>query len=328
MTDAALPTPYNMATNRAKRMTPQDARLRTLRVKATRVVFVVGALAAVFALVGSVAVQLAKTSLLPETSVVQGENLVIEKPRFVANAKDGSKIIVTAQKATRSMTALNGAVQLEKPVLETSDGSQAIAKSGVWSQVDQTLSLDGDVVLTRAGGDRATSSRAVWTSVPSRLTMDGNVVMSRAGGDSATSNSAVWSTNPDQLMVSGNVVLTRPGGARATAANATWRSDIGSLDLTGGANIVLPSGESASAVTARLDDRLSDIRLEGQAVVRFSAGQASSSSAFYQGLTGQLSGSGGIQIASGLGTGTADSYVYETRSKRLRLTGNARATLR
>lgn len=328
MTIAVLSATHYAVANRAKRMTPQDARLRTLRVKATRIVFVAGALSAIFALVGSVFVQLVKTSVLPETSVVQGENLVIEKPRFVGNAKDGSKIIVTAQKATRSMTALDGAVQLEKPVLETDDGSQATAKAGVWSQADQTLSLDGEVVLTRAGGDRATSSSAVWTSIPSRLTMDGSVVISRAGGDSATSNSAVWSTNPDQLMVSGNVVLTRLGGARATAANATWRSDIGSLDLTGGANIVLPSGESASAVTARLDDRLGDIRLEGQAVVRFSAGQASSSSAFYQGLTGRLSGSGGIQIVSGLGTGTADSYVYETRSKRLRLMGNARATLR
>lgn len=309
-------------------MTPRDARLRTLRVKATRLVFVVGAIAAIFALIGSVAIQLVKTNVLPETAIIQGENLVIEKPRFVGNAKDGSKIIVTAQKATRSMTALNGAVQLEKPVLKTDDGSQATATLGVWSQADQTLSLDGDVVLTRAGGDRATSSRAVWTSTPSRLTMDGSVVMSRAGGDNATSNSAIWSTNPDQLMVSGDVVLTRPGGARATAASATWRSDIGSLDLAGGANIVLPSGESASALTARLDDRLGDIRLEGQAIMRFSAGQASSSSAFYQGLTGRLSGNGGIQIVSSLGTGTADSYVYETRSKRLRLTGNARATLR
>lgn len=327
MTDATFPAPHSYTAHRAKRMTPQDARLRTLRVKATRVVFVAGAIAAISALVGSVAIQLVKTSVLPETTVVQGENLVIEKPRFVGNAKDGSKIIVTAQKATRSMTALNGAVQLEKPVLETSDGSQATATLGVWSQADQTLSLDGEVVLTRTGGDRATSTRAVWTSIPSRLTMDGNVVMSRASGDNATANSAIWSTNPDQLMVSGNVVLSRPGGARATAANAIWRSDIGSLDLTGGANIVLPSGESASAVTARLDDRRGDVSLEGQAVMRFGAGQASSSSAIYQGLTGRLSGTGGVQIVSSLGTGTADSYVYETRSKRLRLTGNARATL-
>jgi hypothetical protein len=328
MTETVLHAPLGNQISRAKRMTPQDARRRTLRVKATRFLFVAGAIAAISALVGSVLIRLVQTARQPSSAVVQGENLVIEKPRFVGNTKDGSKIIVTADKATRSMTTENGAVQLEKPVLETSDGSKATAETGVWSQVDQNLALDGNVVLTRQGGDRVTSSSARWTSIPSRLTMEGGVTLRRQSGDQATSDSAVWSTEPSQLMVSGNVQLTRTGGARATSAVAIWRSDIGTLDLTGGATISLPSGESVSASTARLDDRLGDIRLEGQAVVRFSAGQASSARAFYRGLTGQLSGDGGIAITSSLGTGSADRYVYETRSKRLNMSGNARATLR
>ncbi len=341
-----------------KRMTPQDARLRSFRVKAIRVVFIAAALAAILGLVGSVLVRLIQTANVPSAPVIDGENLVIEKPRFVGNTKDGSKIIVTADKATRPVASQNGLVQLEKPVLETSDGSKATALNGLWSQTEQTLSLTGDVVLTRSGGDKATSARAVWTSVPAQLTMNDGVTLTlqngdqatsgravwtsvpsqlslndavsltRQNGDQATGDSAIWTTEPAQLMVTGNVALSRSGGARATSGAASWRSDIGSLDLTGGANIALPTGESASAVTARLDDRRGDIRLDGQAIVRFSAGQASSARAYYQNSNGLLSGDGGIQITSNLGTGSADRYVYETRSKRLTMSGNARATLR
>ena len=328
MTDARLSSlPRAFAPSR-KRMTPQDARLRTLRVKTMRAVFISGAVVSVLGLIGIVTVRGVQTARSPGTEVVQGENMVIEKPRFVGNTKAGAKIIVTAAKATQSMTAKNGLVQLQKPVLETSDGSQATAQTGVWSQSEQNLVLDVNVVLTRQGGDRAISTSAVWTSNPSQLAMKGGVNLTRQSGDQATADSAIWSPEPSQLMVVGNVILSRPNGARATSGAAIWRTDIGSLDLTGGANITLPTGESATAVTARLDDRRGDIRLEGQAVVRFSAGQASSARAFYQSLTGQLSGDGGIQITSSLGTGSADRYVYETRSKRLTMSGNTRATLR
>jgi hypothetical protein len=353
MTDASL----HLSNSTRKRMTTRDARLRTLRVKATRIFFIAGAAASVLGLVGSVLVRWVQTASLPSAPVVQGENLVIDKPRFVGNAKDGSKIVVTAQTATRSVAADNAAVQLVKPVLETSDGSKAIANSGIWSQAEQTLALDGDVVLTRQGGDRATSAKALWSSStsklemqggvvlsrqdgdqanansaiwstePSQLSMSGGVTLSRPGGDQVTASEAVWSTNPAQLVASGNVVLNRAGGARTSSQSAIWRSDIGTLDLAGAANIVLPTGESASAQSARWEERLGNIVLNGQAVVRFSAGQASSARATYSGLTGQLRGDGGIQISSSLGTGSADRYVYETRSKRLTMSGNARATL-
>jgi lipopolysaccharide export system protein LptC len=328
MTDATIHAPFGTHTPVRKRLTPHDAQRRTLRVKVTRFAFIGAAVAAILALVGNVAVRLVQTANQPGPAVVQGENLVIENPRFVGAAKDGSKIIVTAEKATRSMTAQDGVVQLEKPVLETSDGSQATANTGIWSQDKQNLLLDGDVVLTRQGGDRATSSSAVWTSIPSQLTMNGGVTLTRLGGDRATSDTAIWSKDTSQLSVIGNVQVSRTGGATATSGVATWRSDIGALDLTGGANINLPSGESASALTARLDDRRGDVMLYGQAVVRFSAGQASSSRAIYSSSSGQLKGEGGVQITSGLGTGTADSYTYETRSKRLNMSGNARVILR
>ena len=186
MTDATLTSPFKLR----KRMTPQDARLRTLRVKATRWAFIGGAALAVLGLVGSVVVRGVQTAGSSGADVVQGGNLVIENPRFVGNTKDGAKIIVTAAKATRSMRTDAGVVQLDRPVLETSDGSRATAKTGTWSQSDQNLILDGDVVLTRQGGDRATSSSAVWSSNLSQLTMKGGVNLTRQGGDQATAESA------------------------------------------------------------------------------------------------------------------------------------------
>jgi hypothetical protein len=281
-----------------KRLTPQAARARTLRVKATRWVFVGGAALSILALVGSVAVRMLQTALAPVTSVVRGDNLVIDEPRFVGRTKGGAQIVVTADSATRSRTLQERKVTLVKPKLQTGDGSQAKAKAGVWSQADQSLSLEGDVELTRTGGDRATSTTAVWTT-----------------GDA-------------QFMMSGAVNLNRSGGTRATSNSAIWRTELGLLDLMGNVTLNLPTGESASALSARLDERRGDISLEGQAVVRFASGQANSARAFYSSATGTLSGDGGTNITSSFGTGRAQRYVYEITTNRLNLSGNAQATLK
>jgi hypothetical protein len=311
-----------------KRMTPQEARQRTLRVKSLRLLFIGGASLAVFGLVGSVIVSWALSAGQTREAVVQGDNLVIDKPRFVGATKSGDKVIVTAQRATRPMNSEAGSVALEKPVLETSDGSKATADTGTWSQDVQNLTLNGNVILTRKGGDQATSANAVWTSNTSQLAMTGGVKLTRADGDTATAESAFWSTEPSQLSLAGNVALNRKSGARATAGSATWRTDLDALDLATSANIILPSGESASADRVRLDDRLGNVQLDGAALVRFADGQASSARATFQSLSGQLRGEGGIQISTSLGSGRADRYVYETRSKRLTMSGNAVATLR
>jgi hypothetical protein len=358
MTDAVLSSHTRIAMTPRKRLTAEDARLRSLRVRTTRLAFVGGAIVCVLALVGSVIFRAVQVAALPQTDLVEGENLVIDTPRFVGRAKDGGKIVVTAQKATRSMSQDNGAVQLVKPVLETADGSKATADVGVWSQESQNLSLNGNVVLNRQDGDVATAAAAEWTSVPAvlrmregvvlrrqngdqttsdtavwlsdtaQLAVEGNVTISRPSGDQATGNSAVWADDTGQLSILGNVNLARQSGERASGARAVWRTDTGALELSDAVAITLPSGESATAQFARFDQRSGDLLLSGGTTVRFAAGQASSSSLIYRSNTGQLFGQGGIAISSNLGNGRADRYVYETRSKRLNLSGNARATLR
>jgi hypothetical protein len=329
MTDATLPSLNQNPTSRPRRrMTPKDARLRTIRVKTMRVVFLAGAVASILALAGTAIIRATQPKANFDSAVVKGENLVLDAPRFVGRTKSGGRIVVTAEKAVRSMSNNTGAVQLEKPVLQTDDGSTATANTGIWSPDPQTLSLDGNVKLTRQAGDVATSATANWVSDPASLTMNGNVVMTRENGDNVEGTNAVWQSNPAQLSVSGDVIIVRATGARASGGTAVWRSDQSVLELRQAVRITLPSGEGASAQRARFDDRFGNLTLEGQAVVRFNSGQATSSRAYYQGATGRVTGEGGIQINSSLGNGSADRYVYETRSKRLNMSGNARVTLR
>jgi hypothetical protein len=328
MTDATFPETRALKSSRARRrMTPKDARLRTLRVKAVRIFFLAGAMLAILALVGSVIIQVMQGKARVNESVVQGENLVIETPRFVGRTKDGGKVIVTAKTATRPLKGEEGKVTLELPVMETSDGSKATALTGVWSQSGETLSLDGNVVLTHQSGDRATATRAFWNSVLSRLDLSENVVLSRQNGDKATAQTATWTSDPSVLTITGNVNLTRPSGATMTGATAAWRSDLGSLEVGGGIDISLPSGERATSQSASFKDQTGDVSLLGDVLVLFPAGQARSSRANYSGISGQVNGDGGVEIKSSLGIGRASRYVYETRTKRLSLSGDVRAKL-
>jgi hypothetical protein len=358
MTDAAFPSPSRIQMSPRKRLTTQDVRLRTLRVKTTRILLLAGAITCVLGLVGSVLLKGIQVSSLPSEKLVEGENLVIDTPRFVGRAKDGGKIVVTAQKATRSMSQDDGAVQLVKPVLETADGSKATADTGVWTQATEGLLLSGNVVLNRVGGDVASAQTAQWTSQPAVLTMQGGVTLRRQSGDQATADTAVWASEASELSVIGNVNLSRPtgdqatgdravwasdtgqlsiignvnlarkSGERASGGRAIWRTDVGALELDQSVGIALPTGESATAQNARFSEGSGDLLLSGSAVMRFNTGAASSARAFYQGSTGRLTGDGGIQITSTLGNGSADRYVYETRTKRLNLSGNARAVLK
>jgi hypothetical protein len=311
-----------------KRMTANDARVRTIRVKLTRILFLAGAMTAVLALVGSVLVRAIETAALPSADLVDGKNLVLDTPRFVGRTKSGGRVVVTAQKATRSLAQADGAVQLVKPVLETSDGSTATADNGIWSQEKQTLSLRGNVLLNRQGGDVAQSQTADWTSQPERLTMAGGVSLVRQNGDNATGENAVWDAEAALLTVLGNVNIARKSGERGSSNRAMWQSQQGVLALDGNVNLTLPSGESAFAQTVRFNEGDGTLLLQQGVVVRFAAGQANSTRAVFQSATGRLTGDGGVNITSDLGNGRADRYVYETRSKRLNLSGNAVATLK
>ncbi|MEN9874169.1 MAG: hypothetical protein RL186_1066, partial [Pseudomonadota bacterium] len=104
-----------------QRLTPADARRRTVRVKATRLALLVGAAASIAALAGTVGLRLLQPTTKFNQAVIQGESLVLDSPRFIGQTKSGDKVIVTAQKATRILSDDNAPVKLEQPVLETGD---------------------------------------------------------------------------------------------------------------------------------------------------------------------------------------------------------------
>jgi hypothetical protein len=286
----------------------------------------VGAAASIAALAGTVGLRLLQPTTKFNQAVIQGESLVLDSPRFIGQTKSGDKVIVTAQKATRILSDDNAPVKLEQPVLETGDGSKARGKTGTWSQTTQTMTLAGGVVLLHRSGDEATATSAIYAAGPGQLTLSDQVVLTQATGDTVTGNRAIWSKSPEVLTVEGAVTITRKGGQTARATRAVWQAALGLLELSGGVELQLQSGERATAQTAQLDEKSGDLTLEGDVVVQFKSGQARSARARFTRQTGVLVGDGGVQFNSDMGSGNADSYVYETRTKRLNMRGNARVT--
>ena len=251
-----------------RRMTPADAARRAGRVKATRLVFLGGAALAILLLTGAVLSRSFQAAQIDTSGLVKGDQYVMDAPKFVGRTKSGTKLTVTGVRATRSVASAAGPVRLEKPRLETSDGSVATALTGVWLQSEQRLELEGDVVFARRAGEKATGSRAIWTTEPSLFSLDG------------------------------------------------------------GTQMALPSGETATAQALRWDEGRQTLTLTGDVKVTFKDGEATSQTAYFNNANRVLIGIGSTQIRSALGIGAADRYEYATVSRRLRMSGNVRATLR
>lgn len=249
-----------------QRLTPQDARRRTIRVKTTRLVFLGGAALSTLLLVGSVILRGVQGAAIDTTNLVQNDQYVMESPEFVGNTKDGKRLKVKGVKATRSVADPTGPVRLEKPRMETADGSVAVAEDGVWSPTNQTLSLKGNVVFTRKGGERATGQSAIWTADPSILTLEGGVQVNLPTGETATAQSLSWNET--------TMVVSLAGAARVAFKDGEATSDQASFDqktriLTGNgtARIVSQLGTS-SADRYEYNTVSRRLRLSGKVVAK------------------------------------------------------------
>jgi hypothetical protein len=161
------------------------------------------------------------------------------------------------------------------------------------------LEVTGNATVTADTGTWAQTRQPGSTDALSgqRLVLGGNIVVERADGDRGTAQQAVWTPSPNVLALSGGVSLVRRNGDRATSQVAVWRAQEASLNLEGGA------------------------------VVNFADGEARSRSARIENGGRTLTGEGEAQIRASLGIATADRYVYDTETRRLRLQGRARATI-
>ncbi|WP_085339352.1 hypothetical protein [Aquidulcibacter paucihalophilus] len=228
-----------------RRLTPNDARLRTLRVKTTRSVFLAGAALSTLLLIGSVIVRGVQGAAIDTSKLVQGDQFVMESPEFIGNTREGKRLKVTGARATRSVSDAAGAVRLEKPKLETADGSVATADEGIWSQDAQTLSLKGNVVFSRKAGERATGVSALWTSDPSVLTVEGGTQITLPGGETATAQSLQWDEAKGAVALLGNARVTFKDG-EATSDQAYFDKESRTLTGTGSIRIRSELGTGAA----------------------------------------------------------------------------------
>lgn len=228
-----------------RRMTPNDARLRTIRVKTTRLVFLAGAALSTLLLVGSVIVRGVQGAAIDTSKLVQGDQFVMDAPEFVGNTREGKRLKVTGVKATRSISDPAGAVRLEKPKLETADGSVATADEGIWAQDVQTLSLKGNVVFSRKTGERATGVSAMWTSDPSVLTLEGGTQIVLPSGEAATAQSLQWDETRRSIALLGDARVTFKDG-EATSERAYFDQETRTLTGTGTIRIQSELGTGAA----------------------------------------------------------------------------------
>ncbi len=249
-----------------RRMTPNDARLRTIRVKTTRSVFLAGAGLATLLLVGSVIVRGVQGASIDTSKLVQGDQFVMDAPEFVGNTREGKRLKVTGLKATRSISDPAGAVSLEKPKLETADGSVATANEGIWSQDVQTLSLKGNVVFSRKTGERATGVSAMWTSDPSVLTLEGGTQIVLPGGEAATAQSLQWDEAKGVVALFGNARVTFKNG-EATSERAYFDKETRTLSGAGAIRIRSELGTGA-ADRYEYNTQSQRLRLMGNVIAR------------------------------------------------------------
>jgi hypothetical protein len=228
---------------RRQRLTPQAARRRTIRVKAVRLVFLAGAGLSALLLVGSVILRGVQGAGIDTSNLVQDDQFVIQNPEFIGTTKEGKRLKVTGDRALRSVSDPNAGVRLEKPKLETADGSTATALEGVWSQSKQTLVLKGNVVLLRKNGETARGATATWTSSPSVLILEGGVVVTLPGGETASAQSLQWQEAKQQTLLEGQAVIRFKGG-EATSDRAIYDQVAKSVTGTGRTSIRTEQGLS------------------------------------------------------------------------------------
>jgi hypothetical protein len=249
-----------------RRMTPNDARVRTIRVKITRVVFLAGAALSTLLLVGSVILRGVQGAAIDTSKLVQGDQFVMDAPEFVGNTREGKRLKVTGLKATRSVSDSAGAVRLEKPKLETADGSVATADEGIWSQDVQTLSLKGNVVFSRKTGERATGISAMWSSDPSVLTVEGGTQIVLPSGETATAQSLQWDEAKGAVALMGNARVTFKNG-EATSDRAYFDKETRNLIGTGAIQIRSELGTGA-ADRYEYNTESRRLRLTGNVIAR------------------------------------------------------------
>jgi hypothetical protein len=307
---AAIPrTPLRRHVARPPRLNSGTVARRSVRVKVVRQLLLAGTAVVLVAFAGSVIWRSSQPTIAIEQAKIEGDNLVIENPRFTGRTEAGERINITANRALRQAGNPNSPIRLELPNLVTDDGSKATARTGLWDPAAERLVMDEDVVFTLDSGDVARSKSAVWepertadgtASSASTILMTGGVTVDRDQGDRITSTAATWHDGRRTMAFDGGegrVLLSRQDGQSAIAGDAVWDQGRQILSMTNGVRLTL---------------------LEGTV-------ESQDATVFY--IRRTIIGTGSARLAAPVGIATAERYEYNLPTGRLQLIGRVRGQL-
>ena len=264
----------------------KELRQRILRIRILRgAMLAIGAISALL-FFGFAIVSVFANKSNPTKELVNGDAVVLSKPRFIGHSSSGGKITITAERATRAVGNDEGVVALELPHMVSEEGADVSAKTGVWDQNNQVLRLKDEVVMVYPTGDKVHSNDAYWGPDSP------NTPMAKKQNDISIKEASVGA--PSRLWLIGKVHFTRPTGETIDGENAIWDGKAGRLSLSGNVLVSMKNGNATSQ----------SLLLETHSRI--------------------VRGGGGVSIALPMGTGSAQSYEYYPDSNRLILRGAAR----
>ncbi len=133
--------------------------------------------------------------------------LVLDKPRFTGVLKDGRPFLITAASAERDPKDEN-LVHLVSPVLVRGYGqpnpSQAVAKTGLYREAENTLLLTDDVKITSAEGYDFDAPRALINMKTGEVSGDAGISGSGPKG-STQANAYNVTDKGDRVVLKGRV---------------------------------------------------------------------------------------------------------------------------
>lgn len=264
----------------------EELRMRAARIKILRLSMMGLSILSALLFIGFAIISAFSANSKAPKDIADGDSLVLSKPRFIGHSASGGKIVITAERATRSVGNAEGVVALEKPRMVSEEGADIASKTGVWDQNNQVLRLQEEVVMVYPTGDKVYSSEAYW------------------GPDSPNTPAAKNSANagikesmqaaPSKLWLMGKVHFIRPTGETIDGENAIWDGKAGRLSLSGNVLVSMINGNATSQ----------SLSLETNSRI--------------------VRGGGGVNITLPMGTGSAQSYEYYPDTRRLILRGGAR----
>ena len=269
-------------------------------------------------LIGFWAVSIMKPKQSLEKQLVEGNDLVIENPRFVGHSPSNGKITIVGTRAMRAIDKSSSTVTIENPDVSSDMGAELTATEGKWNQQTQELILSGNVVYKNKNGDNATSEKAYW-SIRDPRTNDLAAPIDTKKPFNVTGQVLVW--------LVGNAKLSRKSGENLHSDVLIWNDKTQVANAEGNA-IFTTDKNKVTAAKIRVERLAQKAFASGNVVISGEKFEAHSQEFEYDHKTKDAVGSGGVTVISEGSSAKAATYIYNTDTKRTILKGGVTSVIR